>query len=196
MGAPMLKVAIVVGSTRPGRKADAVAKWVLEIATRRADAQFEIVDILDFELPLLDEPVPAAMGEGRYTKPHSAAWSAKIASFDAFVFVTPEYNHGISGALKNALDFLYPEWNDKAAGFVGYGGAGATRSVEQLRLVLAELQMATVRNQVALSLREDFEDGKFQPRPYQAKAVKGVLEQVIAWGGALKSLRESRAALP
>jgi NAD(P)H-dependent FMN reductase len=118
----MLKVAIVVGSIRPGRKADAVAKWVREIALKRGDAEYEVVDIRDFNLPLLDEPIPPIMG--RYRQPHTMAWAAKIAPFDAFVFVTPEYNHGISGALKNALDFLYAEWNDKAAGFVGYGGAG------------------------------------------------------------------------
>lgn len=184
----MLNIAIVVGSTRPGRKADAVAKWVFEIARKRADARFEVVDILDYNLPLLDEPVPPSMG--RYSKPHSKAWAAKIDSFDAFVFVTPEYNHGTSGALKNALDFLYAEWNNKAAGFVAYGGAGGTRAVEQLRLILAELQVATVRNQVALSLRADFEKfSVFKPEAHQVQAVNAMLEQLVAWTGALSSLR-------
>lgn len=119
----MLKVAIIVGSTRPGRKAEAVAQWIHDIASERHDAQFEIVDIQEFNLPLLDEPIPPAMGQ--YSHPHTKAWSAKIASFDAYVFVTPEYNHGPSGALKNAIDFLFREWNNKSAGFVGYGRAGS-----------------------------------------------------------------------
>ena len=101
----MLKVAIIIGSTRPGRKAEVVARWVYDIASKRSDAAFEIVDIKDFNLPLLDEPVPAAMGQ--YSQPHTKAWAAKIEQFDAFVFVTPEYNHGPSAALKNAIDFLH-----------------------------------------------------------------------------------------
>lgn len=125
----MIRVAIVVGSTRPGRKAEIVARWVYDIASKRSDAEFEVVDILDFNLPLLDEPMSPSRGE--YTQPHTKAWSAKIDSFDAFVFVTPEYNHGPSGALKNASDFLYREWNNKAAAFVSYGGASGTRAVEQ-----------------------------------------------------------------
>src|SRR5215211_3533246 len=144
----MVKIAIIIGSTRPGRKAEAVAQWVYGIAKQRSDAEFEVVDIQDFNLPLLDEPAPPSRGQ--YSKPHTKAWAAKIAPFDAYVFVTPEYNHGTSGALKNAIDYLYREWNNKAAGFVGYGSAGGTRAVEQLRLNLAEMQIATVRNQVAL----------------------------------------------
>src|SRR5438067_5778847 len=152
----MIKVAIILGSTRPGRLGEAVARWVYEIAKQRSDAEFELVDLLDYDLPLLDEPVPPALGQ--YSQPHTLAWAAKIAAFDAYVFVTPEYNHGPSGSLKNAIDYLYREWNNKAAGFVGYGSAGGTRAVEQLRLILAELQVATVRNQVGLSLYSDFEN--------------------------------------
>ena len=99
----MLRIAIIIGSTRPGRKAEAVAKWVYEIAQKRTDAEFELVDIKDFNLPLLDEPMPPIMGQ--YSKPHTKAWAAKIGSFDGFVFVMPEYNHGISGALKTRLIF-------------------------------------------------------------------------------------------
>ena len=150
----MIKVAIILGSTRPGRNGEAVAKWAHGIAARRKDAQFELVDLKDFNLPLLDEPVPPSMGQ--YSKPHTKAWAAKIDSFDAFVFVSPEYNHGTSGALKNAIDFLYREWNNKAAGFVSYGSAGGARAVEHLRLVMAELQVATVRAQLMLSLFTDF----------------------------------------
>ena len=185
----MLKVAIVVGSTRPGRKALAVARWVHGIATARSDAQFEIVDIQDFNLPLLDEAMPPARGQ--YSQPHTKAWAAKIASFDAYVFVTPEYNHGPSGALKNAIDFLYREWNNKAAGFVGYGSAGGVRAVEQLRLVMGEILVADVRAQVALSLFTDFENfTTFKPAPLHEKSVHTMLDQVIAWGGALKGLRK------
>ena len=108
----MLKIAIIIGSTRPGRNGEVVAKWVYEIAQKRSDAEFELVGIKDFNLPLLDEPVPAAMGN--YSKPPTKAWSAKIDSFDGYIFVTPEDNHGMNGALKNAIDFLYREWNNKA----------------------------------------------------------------------------------
>jgi NAD(P)H-dependent FMN reductase len=185
----MLRVAIILGSTRPGRKGEAVARWVYEIASSRGDAEFELVDIKEYDLPLLDEPVSAVLG--RYSNVHTKVWSAKIASFDAFVFVTPEYNHATSGALKNAIDYLYKEWNNKAAGFVGYGGAGGTRAVEHLRLVMGELMVADVRAQVSLSLHTDFEDfSVFKPAPHHGKAVHVMLDQVIAWGGALKSLRE------
>ena len=127
----MLKIGIIVGSTRPGRKALDVANWVQSVAGKRRDAIYEVVDIADFDLPLLDEPVPPSMDE--YSKPHTIAWAEKIGGFDAFVFVTPEYNRSTSAALKNALDFLYKEWNNKAAGFVSYGSAGGARAVEHLR---------------------------------------------------------------
>lgn len=187
----MLKIAIIIGSTRPGRNGEAVAKWVYEIAKKRRDAEFELVDIKDFELPLLDEPVPPSMGQ--YSKPYTKRWAAKINSFDGFVFVTPEYNHGISGALKNAIDFLFAEWNNKAAGFVSYGSVGGARAVEQLRLVLAEVQIATVRNQVLLSLFTDFENFTvFKPEPRHEKSANGVFDQVVAWSSALRTLREKR----
>ena len=188
----MIKVAIIIGSTRPGRKADSVAKWVHEIARKRSDAAFEIVDIKDYNLPLLDEPVPPSMGQ--YSQQHTRVWSAKIASFDAYVFVTPEYNHGTSGALKNAIDYLYNEWNNKAAGFVGYGSSGGTRAVENLRLIMGELQVADVRGQVILSLFTDFENfSVFKPHPRNEESVNAMLDQVIAWGGALKTLRAKNA---
>jgi NAD(P)H-dependent FMN reductase len=185
----MIRIAIIIGSTRPGRNGEAVARWVYEIAQKRSDAEFELIDIKDFNLPLLDEPVPPSLGQ--YTKEHTKAWSAKIDSFDAYVFVTPEYNHGTSGALKNAIDFLYKEWNNKAAGFVGYGGASGTRAVENLRLVMGELQIADVRAQVGLSLFTDFENfSVFKPAPQQEQTVNAMLDQVIAWGGALRTLRK------
>src|ERR671919_3003745 len=166
----MLRVAVILGSTRPGRNGEAVTKWVYDVAKKRTDAEYEYVDIKDYELPLLDEPIPPSLG--RYSKDHTKAWATKIDSFDAFVFVTAEYNHGIPGALKNAIDFLFKEWNNKVAGFVSYGSAGGTRAVEQLRLVMAELQVATVRAQVALSLYSDFENfSKFTPDQRHSKSL-------------------------
>jgi NAD(P)H-dependent FMN reductase len=185
----MIRIGIILGSTRPGRNGEAVARWVADIASTRSDAQYEPVDIKDFNLPLLDEPVPPSRGQ--YSKQHTKDWAAKIASFDAFVFVTPEYNHGTSGALKNAIDFLFAEWNNKAAGFVGYGSAGGTRAVESLRLVMGELMVADVRAQVALSLFTDFENfSTFKPAPMQEQALRTMLDQLVAWGGALKTLRQ------
>ena len=189
----MIKIAIIVGSTRPGRKAEAVAKWVHGIASKRSDAQFELVDLEAFDLPLLDEPIPPSLD--KYSKPHTKAWAAKVGEFDAFVFVTPEYNHGPSAALKNAIDYLYKEWNNKAAGFVAYGSAGGARAVEQLRQVLSEVQIAHVRNQVMLSLFADFENfSTLKPTPIQEPALKAMLDQLVPWGEAMKQVRAKKAA--
>ena len=116
--------------------------------------QFELVDLLDYALPHLDEAIPASRGQ--YENAHTRAWADKIASFDGFVFVTPEYNHSTSGALKNAIDFIYGEWNDKAAGLVSYGVHGGVRAAEHLRLVLGEVQIADVRQQVSFAFATDF----------------------------------------
>ncbi|MER5422578.1 NADPH-dependent FMN reductase [Streptosporangium roseum] len=144
----MIRIAVIVGSTRPGRRGEAVARWVAEVAGRHAavtagEATVEVVDLAEYGLPLLDEPVPAAFGQ--YRNAHTVRWAATIDSFDGFVFVTPEYNHSVPAALKNAIDFLYAEWNDKAAGFVGYGIQGGIRAVEHLRLTLAEVKIAGVQ---------------------------------------------------
>jgi NAD(P)H-dependent FMN reductase len=185
----MLKVGIILGSTRPGRNGEAVARWVQDIASKRSDAAFELVDLADYDLPLLDEPVPPSLGQ--YSKPHTLAWAAKIDSLDAFVFVTPEYNHSTSGALKNAIDFIYREWNNKAAGFVSYGSANGVRAVEHLRQIMAEVQIADVRAHVGLSLFTDFENfSVFKPGDFQIPLVNAMLDQVVAWGGALKTLRK------
>ena len=185
----MVELAIIIGSSRPDRKAEAVAQWVLQIAQKRKDAQFEVVDIANYNLPLLDEPVPPSMGQ--YSKPHTKAWAEKIDGYDGYVFVTPEYNHSTSGALKNAIDFLYREWNNKAAGFVSYGSAGGVRAVENLRLIMGELQVADVRAQVMLSLYTDFENFTvFKPGPHHERSANAMLDQVIAWGRALKGLRK------
>jgi len=184
----MVKIAVIVGSTRPGRKALDVARWVMNTAQGRSGASYELVDIQDFNLPLLDEPVPPSMGQ--YSQPHTLAWAAKIAEFDGFVFVTPEYNHATSGALKNAIDFLYKEWNNKAAGFVGYGSVGGARAIENLRLVMGELMVADVRAQVMLSLFTDFENfATFKPAAHHAQSVQAMLDQVESWSRALAGLR-------
>jgi NAD(P)H-dependent FMN reductase len=186
----VVRVAIITGSTRPGRNNLAVAAWVHREAKKRKDAEFELVDIADYDLPLLDEPMPPMLGQ--YIHAHTRIWSEKIKSFDAYVFVTPEYNHGTSGALKNAIDYLGREWQNKAAGFVSYGGHGnGVRAVEHLRLVMAELMVATVRAQVALSLFTDFEGFRtFKPGSQRESEVLAMLDQVIAWGRALKTVRE------
>lgn len=194
----MTRIAVIIGSTRPGRRGGTVARWVDEIASRHAavtagEATVEVLDLTEYGLPLLDEPVPAARGE--YRNAHTKRWAATIGSFDGFVFVTPEYNHSVPAALKNAIDFLYAEWHDKAAGFVSYGAQGGIRAVEHLRLTLAEVKMATVRTQVALSKYTDFElftdPGLWSPDEHQQSTLTTMLDEVIAWSRALKSLRDT-----
>ena len=188
-----LKIGIIIGSTRPGRNGEQVARWVLENASERTAADYEIVDLLDYNLPHLDEAVPASMG--MYANEHTKAWAAKIDSLDGFVFVTPEYNHSTSGALKNAIDFVYAEWNNKAAGFVSYGSAGGTRAVEHLRLIVGELQIADVRAQVAFSLATDFENySVLKSGPQHAAALGTVLDQLESWTGALATVREQKVS--
>jgi NAD(P)H-dependent FMN reductase len=198
----MIRIAVITGSTRPGRRAGAVAQWVEEVAARHpavaaGDATVEVVDLADDALPLLDEPVPAIFGHYRHA--HTTKWAAVIGSFDGFVFATPEYNHSVPAALKNAIDFLYAEWNDKAAGFVSYGVDGGTRAVEHLRLVLAEVKVACVRTQVALSVFNDFERSDptdpaarrvVTPGEHHEANLMTMLDELIAWAQALQRLRE------
>lgn len=183
----MLKIGIIIGSTRPGRVGEAVGKWVYELSKSRDDAEFELIDIRDYELPLLDEPEPAS-GQN-YTKDHTKKWAAKIAELDGFIFVTPEYNHSTSGALKNALDYLYLEWTNKAAGFVSYGSIGGARAVEALRSIMAQFKIADVREQVMLFLADDFENGIPKPKPRHEKALNTLFSQVVAWSTAMKTQR-------
>ena len=189
----MARIGIVIGSTRPGRKAEAVAQWLLDVARRRGDAEYELVDIAEYNLPHLDEPMPPSMGQ--YSKPHTKAWASTIDSLDGFAFVTPEYNHSTSGALKNAIDFLFKEWNNKAAGFVSYGSAGGVRAVEHLRLVMAELMVATVRAQVIFSLLHDFESYMVFKVPehgsHHERAANAMLGQLVAWSTALSKIRQA-----
>jgi NAD(P)H-dependent FMN reductase len=186
----MTRIAIVAGTTRPNRKSLDVARWVLERAAQRSDAAFEIVDLADVDLPLLDEPMPAM--SGRYTHERTRQWAQTVAQFDGFVFVCSEYNHSIPAALKNALDHLYAEWTNKSAGFVTYGTNGGIRAAEALRLVMGELQIADVRAGVALNLFTDFEDfTTFRPSPIHDRSMNAMLDQVVAWAAALAPLRNA-----
>ena len=190
-----LKIGVILGSTRPGRNGKSVADWVIEKTAGRPGATYELVDLADYPLPLLDEPAPASMQQ--YTKEHTKRWAAKIAEFDGYVFVSPEYNHSTSGVLKNALDFLNVEWNDKAAALVTYGSVGGARAAEHLRAILSELQVAHVRQQMTFSLFTDFTDfTTFTPGPQHDDFLPLMLNQLEAWAGALKTLRDPTAASP
>lgn len=182
-----LRIAIILGSTRPGRNGKGVADWIVEQSAGR-DAVYELVDLADYSLPHLDEATPPSFGA--YEKDHTKEWSAKIAGYDGFVFVTPEYNHSTSGVLKNAIDYLYTEWNNKAAAFVAYGSLGGARAIEHLRGIAAELQLADVRQQLSFSLFHDFENySVFAPGEQHLQSVAVMFGQIEAWAGALKPLR-------
>ncbi|GGT19300.1 NADPH-dependent FMN reductase [Streptomyces purpureus] len=189
----MTRIGIILGSTRPGRNGEAVARWVHSLASRRDDAEYELIDLAEQALPHLDEPIPPMAG--MYSHPHTQAWAERIDRLDGFVFVTPEYNHSVPGALKNAIDFLFAEWGNKAAGFVGYGPVGATRAVEHLRLILAELRVATVRTQVALTFATDFADRTtFRPGEESPALVDLLLDEVVSWSQALEPVRRKASA--
>ncbi len=189
----MLRIAVIVGSTRPNRNAPQVAEWVLDRARKRGDATYEIVDIADFDLPVFDEPMSPSMG--KYTQEHTKRWAKTIASYDGFVFVTPEYNHSITGALKNAIDFVYGEWNNKAAGFVSYGSTGGARAVEHLRGIMAEVQVADVRAHVSMSMYTDFENWSvLKPDPRHEQQLGVMLDQLVAWSRAMQGVRAEKQA--
>ncbi|MCM3636117.1 NAD(P)H-dependent oxidoreductase [Sporosarcina luteola] len=177
-----LNIGIILGSTRDGRVSPQVGAWVKELADQRGDATYTVIDIADYKLPLLGEPGSDASG--------AAAWSEIVGKQDGFVFIVQEYNHSITGALKNALDYLREEWNNKAAGIVSYGSVGGARAAEHLRGILGELSVADVRVHPALSLFTDFENGtEFKPAEVQASSVNQMLDQVIPWATALKTIR-------
>ncbi|MED4402267.1 NADPH-dependent FMN reductase [Metabacillus fastidiosus] len=177
-----LNIGIILGSTREGRVSPQVGEWVKNIADKRGDANYEIVDIADYNLPFL--------GTTDGTEPGIAAWNEKLAELDGFVFIVQEYNHSITGALKNALDFAREAWNNKAAGIVSYGSTGGARAAEHLRGIMGELMIADVRVHPTLSLFTDFENGTvFKPAELHLTNVNAMLDQVIAWSGALKTLR-------
>lgn len=187
----MLKIGIVLGSTRQDRNGKAVANWMLDFAEKRQDVDvtYELVDLADYRLPLLGEEISAEQKED--TQDRIKAWSEKMASFDGYIFVPAEYNHSVNAALKNAIDYLNPELNNKAAGFAAYGSLGGARAIQSLRVIFGELQVADVRTAVTFSLMTDFENmSEFKPNAYHADNANGMLDQLIAWSSALKPLRK------
>lgn len=187
-----LRIAVIVGSTRPGRNGKAVADWVLAQAATRTGADYELVDLIDYPLPHLDEPISAKAGSARYSQSHTRAWAAKIAAYDGFVFVTPEYNHSTSGVLKNAIDYLYDEWTNKAAALVSYGMVGGARAIEHLRGVLSELQVAHVQQQLSFSILTDFENySSFTPTDMQQNFATVMFNQLETWTEAMRKVREA-----
>ncbi|MEL0625703.1 NADPH-dependent FMN reductase [Salinibacterium amurskyense] len=189
----MTKIAIITGASRPGSVNQSVAEWVLAQVSTRDDAEFELVNIADFDLPMLDEPYPAAYQN--YQNDHTKAWSAKISEFDGFIFVAHEYNHTAGPVLVNALSFLNAEFNNKAAGFVSYGSMGGVRAVEHLRGVLSELQVAHVQRSVMFSLFTDFENfSVFAPTEQNAGTLAPMVDQLTAWTRGMASVRTEQLA--
>lgn len=190
------KIAIVIGTTREGRFADRPAQWVAGLAKAKGGANYEIVDLRDYPLPFFNEPKSPAWGPP--ADPQGQRWAKKVAEFDGFIFITAEYNHSISGVLKNALDFTFPEFNRKPATFVAYGGVGGARAVEHLRLILIEQQAAPLRNAVHIGLAEFLgmlQQGKdFADYPYLAQSADTALDDLIWWSKTLKAGRSSESA--
>lgn len=186
------RIGIIVGSTRPGRFADKPVNWIHGLAEQRNDMRFEIVDLRDHPLPFFSEAMSPAWAAPQ--NEHAVAWASRLATFDGFIVVTPEYNHGPSAVLKNALDHAYAEFVRKPMAFVGYGGVGAARAIEQLRLVAAELQMVCVRNAVHLGMVEFlgiWQQGKtFEDFPHLGQAATGLLDDLAWWAKALKAARQ------
>ena len=188
----MTRIAIIIGSTRQGRLGAQVAGWTHEVAAQRDDAEFEIVDLAEFHLPLFDQAVPPSMGGTG--GPEAQAWVRAIDGFDGFVFVTAEYNRQLPAALKNAIDFVYAEWAGKTAAIVSYGGSGGAGAATQLRQLCSLLGMAVVPSQVSMHLATDFEDySELVASERSTAALDKLLDHVVAWTDALTPLRESEA---
>ena len=190
----MTSVSVIVGSTRPGRFAEKPAKWILRQLQGRAGVDAQLLDLRDFPMPFFDQPVPPAMpGRGPYEHDVVRRWTAAVARSDGFVFVTPEYNYGTSAVLKNALDWVYPEWNRKAVAFVGYGSAMGARAIQQLREAAIELQMAPVRHSVLIpvaTLWAHFQGGDVEAGLAGLEpAAKTMIDDLLWWTTALKSAR-------
>lgn len=191
----MLKVKIILGSTRQNRFSDKPGAWILKEAKKKEGIDAELLDLRDYPLPFYNEPMsPSMIKDGAYPNEIARRWAAKIREADAFIIVTPEYNHGIPGVLKNALDHIYAEWNNKPVGFVAYGGVGGARSVEHLRGVAVDLQMAPIRSAVhipqhwnLLDENRNLKEGALNPFEKSADAL---LTQLMWWASALKTARE------
>lgn len=186
----MVKIGIIVGSTRPGRFGTQPANWLNELAAKREDAEFELIDLAELDLPLLDEAAPPMMNQ--YSKDHTKQWSETVSGLDGFVFVTPEYNHSFPAALKNAIDFIFYEWNYKPVSFLSYGSAaGGARAVEHLRAIAAEMKMYDIREQVMLhSYWSDLnENGEYQFSVEHEKSATEMLDQLVFWADKMKDAR-------
>ena len=173
-----MRIGIIIGSIRDGRAGQAVAEWVLEHASRRDDADFELVDLKTFDLPLLTSATVPGAAKKQYDDPRVTAWSQAIDALDAFVFVTPEYNHSVPGAFKNAFDSLGPEWTGKAVGVVSYGAESGVRAVEAWRPIVANFQMVDVRQQVSLSTFGEFDGTQVTPNDRRPGELGTLLDQV------------------
>lgn len=189
-----LAIKVIAGSTREGRFSDKAAAWIAEELKKQTDVAVEILDLIDYEMPFFNEAVSPSFKEAPYTNKAVARFTKKIAEGDAFVMVTPEYNHGTSAVLKNALDWVYPEWNNKAVGFVSYGSVGGARAVEQLRLNAIELQMAPIRNAVHIPGEHYFPVlfGKAKAEDLFAamtNQAEPMIVQLLWWARALKTAR-------
>lgn len=183
-----LNILVILGSVREGRMAEPVGNWVLEAAASRPDLAPELIDLKDWDLPFYPFARPPAAGG--YTDPLQIAWAEKIASADGYILICPEYNHGPPAVLKNALDFVYREWNRKPCAFVGYGGNGGARSIEQLRLVTSELQMAPLEASVhIMGVWGKVSDGAFAPDERDSKWLGHLFDELAWWGQALKAAR-------
>lgn len=172
------KIGIVLGSTRPGRLGTGVAEWVAKQAAQRDGAAYDLLDVAEFDLDLLGEPVVPGAADRQYENAKTRRWSRAVDECDGFVFVTPEYNHGVPAALKNAFDVLGPEWRQKAVAFVAYGADGGVRAVEHWRSITANMAMLDARSQVSLSLFTDFGDTGFAPSERRETELSGLFDEL------------------
>jgi NAD(P)H-dependent FMN reductase len=191
-----LKISVITGSTRPNRFSEKPAQWIFEELKKREGVEAQLLDLRDQHLPMFDEPMSPSMAKnGDYGNEVINAWAKKIAAADAYVLVTPEYNHSTSAVLKNALDLVYAEWNNKAVGFVAYGSVGGARAVEHLRQIAVELQMASIRNSVHIPGHKFFPIlmGQAEWKPLEDEslmgAADGMIKQLLWWAKALKTAR-------
>ncbi|MBI2610999.1 NAD(P)H-dependent oxidoreductase [Candidatus Kaiserbacteria bacterium] len=189
-----LKIKVILGSTRPTRFSEYPGRWIFDILKKREGVDAELLDLRDYEMPLFNEAQTPSSKKEPYKNEAVARWSKKIAEADAFIIVSPEYNRGPSGVLKNALDWVYPEWNQKAVAFVSYGTVGGARAIEALRISAIELQMAPIRNSVNIpshwNLRESDGSLKVGALDTYERAAEGMIDQLIWWTKVLKRARE------
>lgn len=193
MSSQKLKIAVILGSIRKIRRGGRVAKWLMPQLKKYKDAEFDLLDLRDYQLPFYDESNSPEGLEGKYTVPMAKKWAKKIREKDGFVVITPEYNHGPPAVLKNALDYLYPEWNKKPITFISYatGQGSGIRSVEQLRLNSIELQMAPLREALHISqvLKTFDEDGNYLLQGHLSERLEDTINELLWWAKALKKAR-------